>query len=132
MCHLVFLKTKTQIQRPTISFWSQNILELFRRPEKRLCSGGVFSMSTFPLILMFVITQPTSNFVKELCRKVVEMLLTDRKFLFAPPFVLISCFCSADAFGAETGFEFSPCLLCFKICFCSPLHRVCLPARVRG
>lgn len=59
------------------------------------------------------------------------MLLADMKFLFVHPFVLIICIGSADAFGIETGFEFS-CCLCLEFYFYSPLHRVYLPARVRG
>lgn len=62
--------------------------------------------------------------------KVVEVIHADMKFLFAPPFVVITCLCSADAFGVETGFEFSRCHLCLKFSFCSSLV-VSLPSRVR-
>lgn len=60
--------------------------------------------------------------------KVVELIRADVKFLFAPLFVVVTCLCSADAFGVETGFEFSCCCLCLSF---SPVFHFlwspCLP-----
>lgn len=47
-----------------------------------------------------------------------------------PPFFVITCLCSADAFGVEKGFEFSCCHLRLRFYFCSSLL-VSLPSRVR-
>lgn len=60
--------------------------------------------------------------------KGVEGICADMRLVFAPLFVVITCLCSADAFGAETGFEFTCCHLCLKFSLCSSLLLASLPS----